>query len=195
MRVLKNIGNEPDLTLVDLQGILPSATIMVISITTSTTIGKPLTEENLNKTIDACDQVLDLNFAKNKVVDFFESRMKYIAPNLSSLVGSTVAAKLIGSAGDPSSLVNMPANNIQLLGEKRRTLGGFSSTNYESHVGFFQETIVIQHTPPPLEHARCLQTFCVEINTFCMSGSCKRDGTGNIGRKYMDEISKKIENW
>ncbi|KAF9598635.1 hypothetical protein IFM89_028304 [Coptis chinensis] len=193
-RVLKKIGNETDLTLVDLQGILPSATIMVISITASTTRGKLLTEENLNKTIDACDRVLDLNFAKNKVLDFFESRMKYIAPNLSSLVGSAVAAKLIGSVGGLPALVNMPASNIQLLGAKRRTLSGFSSANSESHVGFFQETAVVQHTPPPLKHGAC-KLFAYKSILAARVDLARGDGTGNIGRKYRDEISKKIENW
>ena len=48
-RVVKKIGNEMDLTLVDLEGLLPSAIIMVVSVTASTTSGKPLSEENLEK--------------------------------------------------------------------------------------------------------------------------------------------------
>ena len=48
-RVVKKIGNEMDLTLVDLEGLLPSAIIMVVSVTASTTSGKPLSEENLKK--------------------------------------------------------------------------------------------------------------------------------------------------
>ncbi|KAL2945406.1 U4/U6 small nuclear ribonucleoprotein Prp31-like protein [Bienertia sinuspersici] len=36
-RVVKKIGNEADLTLVDLEGLLPSAIIMVVSVTASTT--------------------------------------------------------------------------------------------------------------------------------------------------------------
>ncbi|KAK7259362.1 hypothetical protein RIF29_24969 [Crotalaria pallida] len=47
-RVVKKIGNEMDLTLVDLEGLLPSAIIMVVSVTASTTTGKPLPEEVLN---------------------------------------------------------------------------------------------------------------------------------------------------
>ncbi|KAK6922163.1 Nop domain [Dillenia turbinata] len=53
--VVKKIGNEMDLTLVDLEGLLPLAIIMVVSVTASTTSGNPLSEENLRKTIEACD--------------------------------------------------------------------------------------------------------------------------------------------
>ncbi|KAF9599573.1 hypothetical protein IFM89_039485 [Coptis chinensis] len=98
-RVVKKIGNETNLTLVDLEGLLPSAIIMVVSVTASTTSGKPLPEEKLKKTLDAYDRALALDLAKKKVLDFVESRMGYISPNLSTIVGSVVAAKLMGSAG------------------------------------------------------------------------------------------------
>ena len=41
--------------------------------------------------------------------------MTYIAPNLSALVGSSVAAQLIGAAGGVVSLSKIPACNIQVL--------------------------------------------------------------------------------
>ncbi|XP_071693507.1 U4/U6 small nuclear ribonucleoprotein Prp31 homolog [Rutidosis leptorrhynchoides] len=102
-RVVKKIGNEVDLTLVDLQGLLPSATIMVISVIASTTIGKPLPEHVLEKTIEGCDRALTLDESKKKVSNFFESRMGCIAPNLSAIVGSAVVAKLMVTAGGLSS--------------------------------------------------------------------------------------------
>ncbi|MED6134528.1 U4/U6-U5 snRNP complex subunit prp31 [Stylosanthes scabra] len=85
-RVVKKIGNEMDLTLVNLEGLLPSDIIMVVSVTASTTTGKPLPEDVLSKTVEACDRALALDSAKKKVLDFVDSRMGYIAPNLSSIV-------------------------------------------------------------------------------------------------------------
>ncbi|KAL5197789.1 hypothetical protein ABZP36_001301 [Zizania latifolia] len=63
-RVVKKIGNEMDLTLVDLEGLLPSAIIMIVS--------------NLAKAIEACDKAFTLDAAKKKVLDFVESKMGYI---------------------------------------------------------------------------------------------------------------------
>ncbi|VAH22330.1 unnamed protein product [Triticum turgidum subsp. durum] len=111
-RVVKKIANEVDITLVDLEGLLPSAVIMVVSVTASTTSGKPLSQENLVKTIEACDRALNLDAAKKKVLDFVEGKMGYIAPNLSAIVGSAVAAKLMGIAGGLGALAKMPACNV-----------------------------------------------------------------------------------
>ncbi len=48
-RVVAAIGNESDITNVDLDGVLPSATIMVVSVTASTTAGQPLPELELQQ--------------------------------------------------------------------------------------------------------------------------------------------------
>eukprot|EP01018_Ginkgo_biloba_P000857 Gb_36118 [translate_table: standard] len=49
-----------------------------------------------------------------------ESRMGYIAPNFLAIVGSAVAAKLMGTAGGLSSLAKMPAYNVQLLDRRAK---------------------------------------------------------------------------
>ncbi|KAF7149583.1 hypothetical protein RHSIM_Rhsim02G0120300 [Rhododendron simsii] len=121
-RVVKRIGNQMDLTVVDLEGLVLSAIIMVVSIAASTTSGKPLPEEVLRKTIEACDRALALDSSKKKVLDCVESRMGYIAPNLSAIVGSAVAAKLMGTAGGLSALAKMPGCNVQCLGAKNKKL-------------------------------------------------------------------------
>ncbi|URE22809.1 U4 U6 small nuclear ribonucleoprotein, partial [Musa troglodytarum] len=118
MQVVKKIGNEMDLTLVDLEGLLPSAIIMVVSVTASTTSGQPLSEENLQRTIDACDRALALDLAKKKVLDFVESRMGYIAPNVSAIVGSAVAAKLMGTAGDSEPKKKRGGHQLRKMKER-----------------------------------------------------------------------------
>lgn len=152
-RVVKKIDNAMDMTLVDLEGLLPSAIIMVVSVTASTTSGKPLTQDDLRKTLEACDRALSIDSANKKVLDFVESRMGFIAPNLSAVVGSAVAAKLIATAGGLSSLANIPPDNIRFLGAKRNAnnLAGFSTAKFH-HMGgcYIEETDIIQSTPPSL---------------------------------------------
>lgn len=47
---------------------------------------------------EACDMLETLNEAKLHMLKYVESRMSLIAPNLSAMVGSTVAAKLMGGS-------------------------------------------------------------------------------------------------
>lgn len=193
-RVVKKIGNEMDLTLVDLEGLLPSATIMVVSVTASTTTGKPLSEENLEKTLEACDRALALDEAKKKVLEFVESRMGYIAPNLSAIIGSAVAAKLMGVAGGLLALSRMPACNVQSLGAKKKTLAGFSTATASFHTGFVFQTEVVQIAPPALRTRAC-RLVAGKSTLAARIDATKGDPTGKSGKQLRDEIQKKIEKW
>uniref|UniRef100_A0A0E0KTP8 Nop domain-containing protein n=2 Tax=Oryza punctata TaxID=4537 RepID=A0A0E0KTP8_ORYPU len=193
-RVVQKIGNEMDLTLVDLEGLLPSAIIMVISVTASTTSGKPLSEDNLVKTIEACERALTLDAAKKKVLEFVESRMGYIAPNLSAIVGSAVASKLMGTAGGLGALAKMPACNVQLLGAKRKNLAGFSTATSQFRVGYLEQTDVFQSTPPALRTRAC-RLIAAKSTLAARIDSIRGDPTGKAGRNLLEEIRKKIEKW
>lgn len=193
-RLIKKIGNETDLTLVDLEGLVPSAMIMVISITASTTGGKPLPEEVLRKTIDACDRTLTLDSSKKKVLDFLESRMGFVAPNLSAVVGSAVAAKLMVAAGGLSALAFMPSCNVLLLGAKKTDLAGFSTATSLFRVGYIEQTEIFQGTPPSLRKPAC-KLLAGKSTMAARLDSLGGDPTGETGRGYRDEIRKTIEKW
>ncbi|PHT55040.1 hypothetical protein CQW23_03526 [Capsicum baccatum] len=98
-RVIKRTDNEMDLTLVDLQGLLTSIIIMIVTVTTSTINGKPLSGHILERTLEACYKILDLNSLNMTVLDFVGSLIKYIALNLCGVVGSAVSMKLMCCAG------------------------------------------------------------------------------------------------
>ncbi|KAL8109872.1 hypothetical protein AgCh_025823 [Apium graveolens] len=191
-RVVKKIGNEVDLTLVDLQGLLPSAIIMVVSVVASTTSGKPLLAEDLCKTVEACDRVLMLDSEKKKVLDFVESRMAKIAPNLSAILGSSVAAKLIGAAGGLSALTKTPACNFRLLGAKRKHLAGFSTMSCQFLEGYIEQTEIFQSAPPALRKCTCRLLASKSILAARVD-SAGGDATGGVGSAYREEILKKIE--
>lgn len=55
-----------------------------------------LTEEELSEVKEACNMAIDLNACKLRIYEFVESRMTFIAPNLSVIIGASTAAKLMG---------------------------------------------------------------------------------------------------
>ncbi|MEW5309984.1 MAG: hypothetical protein WDW38_001821 [Sanguina aurantia] len=147
-RVVTRIGNEMDLTLVNLDDLLPAATIMVVTVTATTTSGKALSEENLQKTVAGAGMALELDEDKKTILEFVESRMHKIAPNLSAVVGTEVAAKLMGVAGGLLALSKIPACNVQVLGARRKNLVGMSSASVLPHQGFVSSCPMVLTTPP-----------------------------------------------
>ena len=102
------------------------ATIMVVSVTASTTSGKPLSEEDLRHVLEASELALHLDDDKAAILKLVQLKMHQVAPNLSMAVGTEVAAKLMGVAGGLDALSRMPACNIQ-VGACAHTAHGPSS--------------------------------------------------------------------
>ena len=193
-RVVRKIGNEMDLTLVDLKGILPSADIMWITMAESTTSREPLSEDNLVNTIEACDRALNLDATKKMLLDFLKRRMGYIAPNLAAIVGSAVASKLMSRAGGLGALAKMPACNVLLLGAKKTNLSGFSTASMQSRIGYLEQTEVFQSTPPSLR-PQASRLIAAKATLAARIDSIRGDPTGTAGQNLLEEISKKIEKW
>ncbi|EEH58007.1 uncharacterized protein MICPUCDRAFT_39248 [Micromonas pusilla CCMP1545] len=198
-RVVKAIGNEMDMTKVELESVIPSATIMVVSVTGSTTNGEPLSSEDLDSTFEACDRAMTLDNDKRKLVALVESRMDKTAPNLSAVLGPEVAARLLGVAGGLTQLSKMPANNVQVLGQKRKTTAGMSTATQvkagEMHVGFiFQCDMIQRKTPPPLR-TRAARLVAGKCALMARVDAFGEDPSGATGRSMHDDMVKKIEKW
>jgi hypothetical protein len=102
------------MTKVDLTSTLPSSLVMVVTVTGSTTQTAPLPKEDLDHAVEGCEEAQYLADCKAKTLKFIESRMMLLAPNISVILGTTVAAKLLGRAGGLNALSTMPSCNIQV---------------------------------------------------------------------------------
>ena len=90
LNAVKELGNDLDQVKNNekLQQILTQATIMIVSVTASTTQGTNLTDIEKAQIDEACDMAIDLNNFKLRIYEYVESRMTFIAPNLSMIVGN-----------------------------------------------------------------------------------------------------------
>lgn len=190
-RVVKKIGNETDISVIDGLNLAPAILMVVsITITASTTSGKPLSEQDLADTIHACDYVLALDSSKKRVLDLLEARTGYIAPNLSAIVGVTVAAKLIVAVGGLSSLAYTPCN-VKLVGAVKNANIGLSNVK-TCLLGYLEETEIYRSTRPSLK--RCIGGVLPNKAVLAARMDLtKGDPTGKWGRDTLDTIRETIE--
>ncbi len=149
INVVKEIGNDIDLTKVDLKSKcnLPQSLVMIVTVASTTSIGRELSTKELVKVYEACDMFVELESAKLKLMEYVQSRMNIVAPNLSAMIGSATAAKLMGAAGGLSALSKIPACNLQILGKKNQASTGLSSIGMQKHVGFIFNSDLIMNLP------------------------------------------------
>lgn len=188
------VGNEMDVTLVDLDALLPPATVMVVTVTATTTAGQPLPPAELHKVLDAAALVRRLAADRAAMQEFVQRRMDAVAPNLSAAVGTQVAAQLMGLAGGLLALAAIPACNLLVLGAKRRALAGFGSAAAAPHQGFVYGCALVQGTPPALR-TRAARLVAGKAAILARVDAHGSDPSGAQGRALRDEMRAKIEKW
>ncbi|XP_075590937.1 pre-mRNA processing factor 31 isoform X2 [Dermatophagoides farinae] len=175
-----------------LQEFLTQATIMVVSVTASTTQGSMLLEEELSYIIDACDVAIELNECKMLIYEFVESRMTFIAPNLTVIIGASIAAKLIGLAGGLTSLSKIPSCNLKSLGSTRKTLSGFSTTVIMPHSGLVFQSEIVQSSPPDLRKKAA--TLVANKSTLAARADAVHSyPDGSMGEKFREEVERALD--
>lgn len=184
---LENVKNNENL----LQ-YLTQATVMVVSVTASTTQGKHLTKEELDVVSTACEMAMELADSKARIFEYVESRMNFIAPNVSAILGPPIAAKLMGAAGGLTKLSKMPSNNISLLGQSKDRRSGFSTATQLPHTGMLYYCPLVQNCAPDLRR-KVARVVGAKVTLAARVDSFHQATDGSTGLDYKEEIMKKID--
>lgn len=95
-----------------------SVTTQIINASKSS-MGQDISEIDLLNVSSFTKRVINLSEYRENLIDYLHSKLVQIAPNLSTLVGDTVAARLISHAGSLTNLSKCPASTIQILGAEK----------------------------------------------------------------------------
>ncbi len=120
-RVVATLGTRDAMTVTNLteKTNLPEAKAKRIAELAQQSIGASLKSEDLAPIERLSQAILDLYQQKKENEKYLEKTMNQIAPNLTDLIGSQIAARLISLAGGLEKLARMPSSTIQILGAEK----------------------------------------------------------------------------
>jgi RNA processing factor Prp31 len=81
--------------------------------------GQDLSPVDLINVHQFAQRVMDLSDYRRRLSDYLSAKMNDIAPNLQSLVGDSVGARLISHAGSLTNLAKCPSSTLQILGAEK----------------------------------------------------------------------------
>eukprot|EP01089_Gocevia_fonbrunei_P002107 TRINITY_DN120_c0_g1_i1.p1 TRINITY_DN120_c0_g1~~TRINITY_DN120_c0_g1_i1.p1 ORF type:complete len:540 (+),score=155.52 TRINITY_DN120_c0_g1_i1:150-1622(+) len=121
VRVLKNRANiSPKDIVADLEKVTMDATkAQEIVDASSSSMGTDISDLDMMNICMFAERVIKLTEYRAQLQDYLKSRMHEIAPNLSSLIGEQVGARLISHAGSLVNLAKYPASTVQILGAEK----------------------------------------------------------------------------
>ncbi|XP_010938674.1 nucleolar protein 56 [Elaeis guineensis] len=82
-------------------------------------MGQDLSPIDLINVQQFAQRVMDLSEYRKKLYEYLVTKMNDIAPNLTSLIGEVVGARLISHAGSLSNLAKCPSSTLQILGAEK----------------------------------------------------------------------------
>ena len=160
--------NLQDMNLVKMDDILPPSQVMVVTVTGSTTNGELLNSAELQQILEYCEEAIQLDNDRSLLLRFIESRMNRMAPNVSALVGTHIAARLVGQVGGLKALAAMPACNVMLVGQQKQVFEGFGLST-PRHTGILYQADLVQDAPPDLRMKASRYDYDSQYDEQCIS--------------------------
>ncbi|CAJ0834816.1 9767_t:CDS:2 [Entrophospora sp. SA101] len=118
-KVIKTIGLRSDAQSSDLSSILPEELDKQVKEAAEVSMGSEITQDDLESISQFCDQIINLSEYRAQLHEYIRNRMKMMTPNLTTLVGELIGAKLISHAGGLTNLAKLPASTVQILGAEK----------------------------------------------------------------------------
>lgn len=82
-------------------------------------MGNELSEVDEKNIKDFSEYILKHYSYKEELLNYLSDQMNNVAPNLSHLLGESIAAKLLTHSGGLNNLSKLPASTIQILGAEK----------------------------------------------------------------------------
>lgn len=187
------IENEVDITKVDLSSFLTPNQIITISVAGSTTSGRQLNEEELNRLREIGSIITCIKSHQDELQSFVQVRMKDWAPNTSALLGEALAAKLMGAGGGLQELSKIPACNLQVVGQATKGAASrhVGSSSQESSLLYQSE--LVQSCPSKFRRkAVKVVAAKVALAIRCDLASGKDSSSGQA---FRSAIQEKMQQW
>ncbi|CAA6667816.1 unnamed protein product [Spirodela intermedia] len=157
-------------------------------------MGQDLSPIDLINVQQFAQRVMDLSEYRRKLYDYLVQKMNDIAPNLATLIGEVVGARLISHAGSLSNLAKCPSSTLQILGAEKALFSfqGFENPwKYPKYGLIFHSSFIGRaSTRNKGRLARYLANKCsIASRIDCFSES----STTVFGQKLREQVEERLD--
>ncbi|KAJ3669869.1 hypothetical protein LUZ60_010193 [Juncus effusus] len=147
-KVVKLMGNRVNAVGLDFSEILTEEIEAELKESAVISMGTEVSDLDLLNIRELCDQVLALSEYRAQLYDYLKNRMNTIAPNLTSLVGELVGARLIAHGGSLVNLSKQPGSTIQILGAEKALFRALKTKHATPKYGLIYHASLIGQAAP-----------------------------------------------
>ncbi|KAF5732206.1 putative nucleolar protein nop56 [Tripterygium wilfordii] len=155
-------------------------------------MGQDLSPIDLINVHQFAQRVMDLAEYRKKLYDYLVTKMNDIAPNLASLIGEVVGARLISHAGSLTNLAKCPSSTLQILGAEKALFRALKTRGNTPKYGLIFHSSFIGRASAKNKGrmARYLANKCsIASRIDCFSESCSTV----FGEKLREQVEERLD--
>ncbi|RDX64739.1 Nucleolar protein 56, partial [Mucuna pruriens] len=155
-------------------------------------MGQDLSPVDLINVHQFAQRVMDLSEYRKNLYDYLVAKMNDIAPNLASLIGEVVGARLISHAGSLTNLAKCPSSTLQILGAEKALFRALKTRGNTPKYGLIFHSSFIGRASAKNKGrmARYLANKCsIASRIDCFSES----GTTVFGDKLREQVEERLD--
>ncbi|KAH9578257.1 Nop domain [Trypanosoma melophagium] len=191
-RVVRLIQNNMDLSVVidQLDELAPSQLTAVVIACASTTAGRELSEAELHRVLEACQEIETLEAAKQTFLEYIQRSMPLICPNLCAFLGTGITSQLFALAGGITQLARMDPAQLAKLGSTRATNTGIALRT----TGFLSNSDFVVNHPPQLR-PKATRLVASTAMTLARIDANRRAASHHEGVRQREQVRLKMLSW
>ncbi len=189
-RLVAKLGNRRNFTQENLlaEGI-PKEKAVELAEAAKKSMGAEISGPDLAVLQSFCELMLDLYKFRTKSEGYLEDVLKQIAPNMTTVVGAALSARLISIAGSLDNLAKMPASTLQVLGAEKALFRSLKTgARPPKHGVIFQYTAI--HQSPRWQRGKIARALSGKLSI-----AARIDAYGGefLGQKLRDDVNRKVD--
>jgi len=194
-KAVKAIGMKHKTASTDLSEIVPEDMESKVKEAAEISMGTEITATDEKFILNLADQVIELANYRETLNEYLKNRMKAIAPNLTTMVGELVGAKLIAHAGSLINLAKYPASTIQILGAEKALFRAMRTKHNTPKYGLIYQASLVGQSHQKIKGkvsrtlaAKC--SVCIRVDAL---GESENAEIGTECRNYIENRVKFLE--
>ena len=157
-----------------------------------TSMGVECTAVDMLNIVNFTQRMIKLAEYRKNLSAYLSDKMEIVAPNLSTLIGDTVAARLISKAGSLTNLAKAPASTVQILGAEKALFRALKTKGNTPKYGLIYHSTFIGRADAK-NKGRISRYLANKCSIATRIDSFSEDPSKIYGEKLRDQVEERLK--
>merc|ERR1712070_516086 len=167
-------------------------TAKAVQAAAKTSMGMECSAVDMVNIVNFTQRMVKLAEFRKNLSNYLTEKMSVVAPNLSALIGDTVAARLISKAGSLTNLAKAPASTVQILGAEKALFRALKTKGNTPKYGLIYHSTFIGRADAK-NKGRISRYLANKCSIATRIDSFSEDPSKIYGEKLRDQVEERLK--